>query len=139
MTVERKDQALQQMESLSLRLTRYSKHRKVRKFPYRNPGPCAVSQNLSEMFLGMKSCNIFLLLLVCFNRREMKAQISPVHYSSVLEKFTAKQVHRMKNLTRRDGRIQGIREKGSVQQKVSVGEEWHYRKPLRRQGTFYEN
>jgi len=49
-------------------------------------------------------------------------------YSYVLEKkflekiFEEILVHRMKNLMRRDGRIQGIHEKVSSQQKVSVGE-----------------
>lgn len=109
MTVERKDQAQQQMESLSLRLTQYSKHWKIRKFPYRNPRLCTVSQNLSETFLGMKSCNIFLLLFGVFQWE--RNQISPVHLQLSFGEVYSRQVHRMKNLTRRDGRIQGIHEK----------------------------
>jgi len=59
-----------------------------------------------------------------------KLKITPPQYiySYVLEKkflekiFEEILVHRMKNLMRRDGRIQGIHEKVSSQQKVSVGE-----------------
>lgn len=44
----------------------------------------------------------------------------------------------MKNLTGRDGRVQGIHEKGYSQQEVLVGQRRQYRQPLRRQGTFHE-
>lgn len=69
------------------------------------------------------------------NGRQIEAQISPVHFQLGFgEMFTAKQVHKMKNITKRDGRILGMQEKGTIQQKRVEGE-WCYK----REETFNEN
>lgn len=92
-----------------------------------------------QIFQGMKSCSIFLLLFGVFQQVEIKSQISPVPlYLNLLEHRNIFKQEHSKNLTKRDGRIQGRHKKGSSQQKVLVGQRRQYRQPLRRQGTFYE-
>lgn len=52
--------------------------------------------------------------------------------------FTTKQVHKMKDITKRDGRILDMQEKETIQQK-RVGGEWCCKRPLRREETFNKN
>lgn len=73
-----------------------------------------------------------------FKGRQIEVQISPVHFQLGFGDVYAKQVHKTKSIARRGGRILGLQEKGTIQQK-RVGGEWCYVRTLRREKTYNEN